>query len=103
MLAYLFADLHADRQEEVRFAAACFLDAAQDRLLCLRTEAFQRGEAACTRGLLELAETADAERLVKHADLFQSELRHAHQLEDSGRVLAAKLFGVLRRACSYEL
>ena len=96
MLANLFADFDADRQQKMRFAAPRFFDAAQDVLLRLGTESRQRRDASFTRGGFEFIEIADAEFLVQNADLFQSKLRHAQQFEDSGRILRAQLGEILR-------
>src|SRR5437763_349933 len=103
MLANLFADFDTDRQQKVRLAAARFLDSAEDVLLRFRAEAWQRRDAAGARRFFQLVEIADAELLVQDADLFQSELRHAQQLENAGRILRPQLFQILRLPAADQL
>jgi len=55
----------------------------------LRSEAFERSDAAVARRGLQLVERADTELLVQQADLLEAELRDAQELEDSGRILRA--------------
>src|ERR1043165_823150 len=101
--AHGLADVEADRQEKLRLAPAPLLDAVEDLLLRLRAEAVELGELAGARGRFELVEVADAEGLEEDADLLEPERRHAHELEDAGRVLLAEVVEVARRAAAHEL
>src|SRR6185503_19846123 len=71
LLAHRLCCLERDRKQALRLPLASPFDSFEDLFLRLRAEPAQRREAILTRRFFPVVQAANAERLVKEADLLE--------------------------------